>query len=362
MKNFTVPGLCLALFLFNTSLKAQVTSLVGPENVNSVSHEIVNTFGSILGVSNTQINHFLSNMLSGVSEHSSCMAPQASVFHTTAQGITFIWPAANGGQAYKIGYLNLKNGNLGSHTYNPNPYNRYQYNNIPDDLYLFAFQTLCPGGNSKLNIIIQDKDILFVENAVIGCNCATPGNYIPFENNTNGFESFEISVQDEGYSVLKIRGEKEGATTFLNYTCPGDFGYTYENGIAYYGLGEMVITVSLDMELSGDYEVFIRDCNASYPWGDGSTRLVRNNDTPNHVFPNPFSNSFQLEYALNQNEMTTIKLLNARGQQVLQPIARQEDAGPHQASFNTESLPNGLYYCVLQTGQQIQRFSLVKQE
>lgn len=70
------------------------------------------------------------------------------------------------------------------------------------------------------------------------------------------------------------------------------------------------------------------------------------------VFPNPFTGSTKIKYALLSSQTTSMQVYSATGQLSATPLSAQtQTAGEHELSFQAENLPAGLYFLVLQTGQ-----------
>ncbi len=71
------------------------------------------------------------------------------------------------------------------------------------------------------------------------------------------------------------------------------------------------------------------------------------------IFPNPFIASTTIAYELPNTQTVDIKIFNAVGNLVAQPVRQeQQDTGPHEYTFEANGLPNGVYFLVMQTGDQ----------
>lgn len=96
--------------------------------------------------------------------------------------------------------------------------------------------------------------------------------------------------------------------------------------------------------------------------GDPKTSLVidstssigkqQYNAIDSKVYPNPFTTSTTIEYELKKPELVTISIFNHLGEQV-EVIQEQQSAGKQQVIWHAESLPAGMYYFRLQSGEQI---------
>jgi hypothetical protein len=68
-------------------------------------------------------------------------------------------------------------------------------------------------------------------------------------------------------------------------------------------------------------------------------------------FPNPVSASTEIDYNLTTAAPVTLTVYNQLGQQVATAVNTVQSAGTHSANFNVGTLPNGMYYYKLQSGE-----------
>jgi hypothetical protein len=61
-------------------------------------------------------------------------------------------------------------------------------------------------------------------------------------------------------------------------------------------------------------------------------------------YPNPWNPSTTLCYDLPQNAFVTLTVYNTLGQQVVQLVNEQQQAGFHQAVFRGDGLASGVYF------------------
>ena len=67
-------------------------------------------------------------------------------------------------------------------------------------------------------------------------------------------------------------------------------------------------------------------------------------------YPNPFNPSTVIRYALPVAGVVTIDVFNALGEKVATLINRQVEAGYHEVSFDAATLPGGLYFYKINSG------------
>jgi hypothetical protein len=77
-------------------------------------------------------------------------------------------------------------------------------------------------------------------------------------------------------------------------------------------------------------------------------------------YPNPFSSNTGIEYSLSTSGHVTLSVYNIHGQQI--DLLEDEDkpAGIHCIFFERPDLPEGLYYCRLKIGTQVETRKMIK--
>jgi hypothetical protein len=81
------------------------------------------------------------------------------------------------------------------------------------------------------------------------------------------------------------------------------------------------------------------------------------------VYPNPFNPSVNVQYTLNKPGMTTLRVYNIIGQQVVTALDNVfQEASIHKVTINMSAYTSGIYFCVLeQNGQRsVQKMMLLK--
>jgi hypothetical protein len=75
--------------------------------------------------------------------------------------------------------------------------------------------------------------------------------------------------------------------------------------------------------------------------------------------PNPFSSLTTLEYFLDRQSYTTMKIINLHGKEVATLVDGNMPAGQHRVVFNANSLSDGIYTCLLRTNDSVQTRKLI---
>jgi uncharacterized protein len=91
-------------------------------------------------------------------------------------------------------------------------------------------------------------------------------------------------------------------------------------------------------------------------------KIIENTITKNEIFvyPNPFNESTNISFNLGVNSNVKISLFNSLGQEIEVVVDKFINAGNHQVIVDIPELPQGLYFYMLQAGDQIQSGTLIK--
>ncbi len=114
----------------------------------------------------------------------------------------------------------------------------------------------------------------------------------------------------------------------------------------------------------GELSVFsnAQGCNDSLEIAQACTvgTLERQSESLISAYPNPFTTSTAIEFALNGNSKIQISIFNAIGEEVYQ-FEETYDQGTHNISWSPSHLPGGLYFAVLRTEEGVSVVKMVKQ-
>ncbi len=79
----------------------------------------------------------------------------------------------------------------------------------------------------------------------------------------------------------------------------------------------------------------------------------------NQNYPNPFNPTTEIAFSISERTQINLDVYNAQGQ-LVETVANEElSAGNHSYTFNAENLPSGVYYCKLQTANDVQTRKMV---
>jgi aminopeptidase N len=67
-------------------------------------------------------------------------------------------------------------------------------------------------------------------------------------------------------------------------------------------------------------------------------------------YPNPFNPVTKISYDIPKRSVVTIKIYNAIGQLVMQPVNEMKEAGNYSMEFDASNLPSGVYYYEIKAG------------
>jgi len=76
-------------------------------------------------------------------------------------------------------------------------------------------------------------------------------------------------------------------------------------------------------------------------------------------YPNPFNHTTIIRYYLPRSGHVTLKIYNNMGQVVETLVNHNLVAGEHQLQWSLNNLPAGIYFCRLQTGNEIDTIKLI---
>jgi hypothetical protein len=82
-----------------------------------------------------------------------------------------------------------------------------------------------------------------------------------------------------------------------------------------------------------------------------SNMVIGKEFSSNHNYPNPFSPSTTISFAIPQSSFTTLKVYNILGQEVATLVNEEMKTGAYQVNWRASGNPSGVYLYRLQTGE-----------
>jgi hypothetical protein len=95
------------------------------------------------------------------------------------------------------------------------------------------------------------------------------------------------------------------------------------------------------------------------PLVTGIAELNLNHTKKTEAYPNPFTNTTRIEYALTEQEEVKIDVYNALGNRITTIVDESQDIGEHFAVFNADNCSSGIYYYTIQTGDRTKNGKMI---
>ena len=169
--------------------------------------------------------------------------------------------------------------------------------------------------------------------------------------------SFPAGVRDAWLIKTSASGDILWTKTFGG--SDNDDGYSVRQTLD----GGYIITGFTSSYGSGDYDVWLikttPDVNTIYEDHNGITSDYKLHQN----YPNPFNPSTTIKFQIPNSNLTTLKIYDILGQEVVTLLEGNLQAGEHKVQFNASDLASGVYFYRLQVGQnwvQMRKMVLVK--
>jgi len=78
---------------------------------------------------------------------------------------------------------------------------------------------------------------------------------------------------------------------------------------------------------------------------------IGKNLSPNQVYPNPFSTETTIKYNLKKSGPVLVKIFTVSGQEIETLVNSSQTTGEHQIIWHPDNLPNGIYFCKIQSSE-----------
>ncbi len=71
-----------------------------------------------------------------------------------------------------------------------------------------------------------------------------------------------------------------------------------------------------------------------------------------NVFPNPFNATARISYNINNFDHVTLSIKDINGKEVTRLVNKAQNPGTYEAIWNANDIPSGIYYCLLNIGEE----------
>ena len=198
----------------------------------------------------------------------------------------------------------------------------------------------------------QWEGVLVKYNNVTVTDGNADGN--PGPNGNGNYNYGDILVADGSSSNTRVTlqyGNNEyhnfwfaGQDTIPIYVRQGD---TFQSiiGIMWYGFSYYKLIPRKDDDFVG----YVADVKSDHQIRPVTYHLNQN-------YPNPFNPTTIISYSLPKGGLVSVKIYNILGQEVRTLVSQYQSTGNHQVTFDAHSLPSGIYFYRIHSGN----FSMVK--
>lgn len=166
-----------------------------------------------------------------------------------------------------------------------------------------------------------------------------------YNDGTGEYEILERLTQviEQGFTTLQAETWQSGSGWIL-----GDLWYIHLNERSKPDFIEVYDQSRLSPYLFEAHEIT----------SEFATTVDQIEQNPNSVllyqnYPNPFNPQTEIIFELNESDWVTLSVFDALGRKVRTLVDQVLSSGRHQATFDANFLPTGLYYYQLQTGEEM---------
>lgn len=86
---------------------------------------------------------------------------------------------------------------------------------------------------------------------------------------------------------------------------------------------------------------------------------VRTDELRGSNYPNPFSHTTTIRFALGHSAFVRVRFVNILGQEIAQINSGFEEPGTHEITWNATGVPNGTYFCEIATGANLETIPII---
>jgi len=274
----------------------------------------------------------------------------------------FVWELKNNNWFYTDP---VKNYQVNDPSITPTPwmndYNAAMFNSGADAwTYDLKIYTWADSANNIVDPPSGFDTLHIVDSAVVSQN-HEGFQYFVDENTTNvdpGFANLNNTDELLAQNCANIRTERAGGTVsnpvryhnvanYLDFTWPLEFDLSYSNsalqsaGTDQFALGDLNWFPTQKAQWLTDVE----------PTGNGvlvdEFRISQN-------YPNPFNPTTNIEFAIPENGLVSLKVFNVLGEEVAELLNKELASGTYNVNFDASQLTTGIYFYTLTSGNFVQ--------
>ncbi len=196
-------------------------------------------------------------------------------------------------------------------------------------------------GDLSVDQFVEVKMILNADGTLLALR-------IKIEDGTN-FSKINGFAGIANGSVIQL---PSGSYTINNSTVVIDNSFNVMN-INQLTTGQQVIVWAV-VDASSNKTALQIQSKVSSPTGVGETPVVADNFVLEQNYPNPFNPSTVISFTIQADQLVTLKVFNALGEEVRTLVNGNLAKGTHSINFNASGLSSGFYVYRLESGNQVQ--------
>lgn len=169
-----------------------------------------------------------------------------------------------------------------------------------------------------------------------------------------------VQAQDSCPTSVTLKATLSGAKIVEQASQHLTASNTIQSGDVTYRAGQSVtLTPGFEIKPGTIFQASIAPCEAiemeRKSWEDNVFTLG--------AYPNPFAQNTLIEYTIPESATVSINIMDVRGTIISRLLSNQEQAGgTHRITFESDTLPEGVYICTLTTPNGRKTHKILKQK
>lgn len=220
--------------------------------------------------------------------------------------------------------------------------------------YVSGFINGVPGNPSDWIIIKYDK------NGTEIWSRSYAGSY----NGEDLIKSFTFDIKDNIYLLWKSLNVNNDDVYLSKYDSSGSLLFTTRYGGSYL---DYPTTISVDNSQDIIISGFTNSFNVNFDmfvvkYSQGLNENFENiSGLSTNIYPNPFNPAANISFTLPQSSFVTIKIYDIIGREVAVLLDEYKEKGIHKVNFSAQNfnLSSGVYFCVINAGNHLERKPIV---